>query len=142
MLPSQLGNNPPGFENVWSNPEVDPALKPPKPNSLAEVPFNRLIHHIDYLEKLDECVVVDRGVIKLIHNKMASVDSTDRSRQLVTIYLLDDLGDVIAVKIWIIPIFSNGVLVYLLFAADDENLEYLNRIRNPAKPGTYDITSF
>lgn len=145
MLPSRLGHktiNPLDFDAVWANPEVDTTLKPPRPNSLAEVPYNRLVHHIDYLEKLDECVAVDRGLIQLIHRKMAAVDSTDRSRQLVTINLLDEHGDVVAVKIWIIPVYSQGVLVYLLFAADDVNLKHLSRIRNPAKPGTYDITSF
>lgn len=125
---------------IFQNPDEDATLTPPKPNNMAEVPYNRLIQHVDYLEKLNECVAVDRGVVELIQRKLVPFVENNLTRQQVTLNLMDG-GDVISVKIWIIPVFSDGVMVYLIFAADDENLEHLRRLRNPAKPGSYDITS-
>ncbi len=125
---------------VWKNPDEDATLTPPKPNNMAEVPYNRLVHHVDYLERLNECVAVDRGVVELIHRKMTPFNENNLTRQLVQLNLMEG-SEVVPVNIWIIPVFSDGVMVYLIFAADDENLEHLRRLRNPAKPGSYDITS-
>lgn len=125
---------------IFNNPDTDPTLTPPKPNSMAEVPYNRLVHHIDYLEKLNECVAVDRGVVDLIHRRLSPFTETNNARQMVTLNLMEG-AEVVPVKIWVIPVFSEGVMVYHLFASDDENLEHLRRLRNPAKPGSYDITS-
>ncbi len=125
---------------VWKNPDEDATLTPPKPNNMAEVPYNRLVHHVDYLERLNECVAVDRGVVELIHRKMTPFTENKLTRQQVRLNLMEG-SEVVPVNIWVIPVFSDGIMVYLIFAADDENLEHLRRLRNPAKPGSYDITS-
>jgi hypothetical protein len=115
-------------------------MTPPKPNNLAEVPYNRLIHHLDYLEQLTDCIAVDRGIVDLIHRRMTPIDEKNMGRQEVSLNLMEG-PEIIQVKIWIIPVFSEGVMVYLLFAADHDNLELLRRLRNPSKPGSYDILS-
>lgn len=116
-------------------------LAPLRPNNVGEVPYNRLIHHIDYVEKLSECIAVDRGLVELIQRKLEPFEHNHITRQEVILHLID-AGDIISVKIWVIPIFLEGVMVYHLYATDDENLNHLRRLRNPAKPGTYEITSF
>jgi len=128
------------IKNIWENPVNDPMMTPPKPNNLAEVPYNRLIHHLDYLEQLTDCIAVDRGIVDLIHRRMTPIDEKNMGRQEVSLNLMEG-PEIIQVKIWIIPVFSEGVMVYLLFAADHDNLELLRRLRNPSKPGSYDITS-
>lgn len=127
--------------NIFKHSNMDLTLTPPKPNTITEVPFNRLIHHVDYMNNLTECIAVDRGVVELIQRKLQPFVDNNLSRQQVTLNLVD-AGDTISVKIWVIPFFLEGVMVYHLFASDDENLNHLRRLRNPAKPGSYDITSF
>lgn len=119
---------------------LDPTLAPLKPNTINEVPFNRLIHNIDCISDLTECVVVDRGVVEIVQRKLLPFTDDNLKRQQVTLHLLD-AEKIISVKIWVIPFFSEGVMVYHLLASDDKNLDHLRRLRNPAKPGTYDITS-
>lgn len=129
------------IHNICKHSNIDRTLTPPKPNTITEVPFNRLIHHVDYINDLTECIVVDRGVVELIQRKLQPFVDNNLSRQQVTLNFVD-AGDTVSVKIWVIPFFLEGVMVYHLFASDDENLNHLRRLRNPAKPGNYDITSF
>lgn len=146
MPPSRRGPDPfqpsgsLNIQSIWNNPDSDATLSPPKPNTIAEVPYNRLIHDVDHLDQLTDCVAVDRGVVELIHRRMDPFSDESVTRQLVTLNLMEG-SEVVPVKIWVIPVFSDGIMVYLLYAADHENLELLRRLRNPAKPGSYDITS-
>lgn len=119
---------------------LDQTLTPLKPNTINEVPFNRLIHNVNCVDDLTKCVVVDRGVVELIQRKLLPFTDDNLKRQQVTLHLID-AEKIISVKIWVIPYFSEGVMVYHLFASDDKNLNHLRRLRNPAKPGNYDITS-
>jgi hypothetical protein len=126
---------------IYNQNSIGYKLTPLRPNDIGEVPYNRLIHHIDYLDKLSECIAVDRAVVDLIRIKQHPFGHDTLVRQEVTLLLMDGGGNSISVKIWVIPIFFEGVMVYHLYAADDENLDHLRRLRNPAKPGNYDITS-
>ena len=129
------------IEQAFSNAEHDRGLSPPKPNSWAEIPYNRLIHHLDYLDKLNECIVVDRGVIELIQRKTPVIHEGNITRQSVTLALINREGNATQITVWVIPVFLDGVMVYFQYAADQKNLTVLQELRNPAKPEEYDIKS-
>jgi hypothetical protein len=119
----------------------DVTLKPPKPNVAAEVPYTRLVHHIDDLDNLSLSVPIDRQTVEVIQRKTASFVATSTTRQQVEFALTAHDGDIFEVQIWIVPIFSDGILVHHVFAADDVNQELLRKHRNPVQPSEYDITS-
>lgn len=133
--------NPLNMDKVWKTATADDAeLKPPKPNSLGEVPYNLMIHDLDNLYDVSSAIVVDRGVGNMLIKKLKPL-SEIKTRQEIQLLIATSSSDVIAIHVWAIPIFVEGVMVYLLYAADYENRQLLKMHRNPAKPAQYDITS-
>lgn len=134
--------NPLNMEEIWKTAIADDAeLKAPRPNSLEEVPYNLMIHDLDNLYDLSSAIVVDRGVGNMLIKKLKPL-SEIKTRQEIQLLISTTSSDVIAIHIWAIPIFVEGVMVYLLYAADHANRQLLRAHRNPAKPAHYDITSF
>ena len=129
------------IEQAFSNTEHDRGLSPPKLNSWAEIPYNRLIHNLDYPDKLNECIVVDREIVELIQRKTSPFLKGKITRQSITLALINPESDIVQITVWVIPVFLDGVMVYFQYAADQENLTALQELRNPAKPEEYDIKS-
>jgi hypothetical protein len=135
-------SSPMNIDEIWKAGQSDDGtLKPPKPNLAGEVPYTRLVHHIDDLDNLSLTIPIDRGTVELIQRKTAPFVSNHSTRQQVELKLMTHDGEVFSVQIWIIPIYSDGILVHHVFAADDTNQELLRQHRNPVKPSEYDITS-
>jgi hypothetical protein len=125
---------------VLSGDYPDHTLKPPIPNSLAEVPYTRLVHSLDDLNDLSRCAIIDSGTVTLVQRGLLPLE-LNATRQEVTLNLLGRDGELFKVTIWAIPIYDSGVMAHLLYAADHENLMLLRERRNPVKPLEYDITS-
>lgn len=143
------GRRPDPFESsglnmneVWKNALADDIhQRQPKPNSLEEVPYNLLIHSLDNLYDVRDAVVVDRNFGDLIIKKLNPLHQ-NMTRQKIQLDITGSDGTLVVIYIWAIPIFSEGVMVYLLYAADYENRQLLRTHRNPSRPEHYDITSF
>lgn len=127
--------------NIKSFDENDGRATPPKQNNSALIPTTRLVHNLNNARDLGDCVVIDMNVVKLIHQKLPSNIGQISKRFSMDLDLLG-YNSQFKVTIWLIPIFSDGVLVHLLFAADELNQLLLQKHRNPVKPSDdYDILS-
>jgi hypothetical protein len=130
------------INSVWASGHADDhTLKPPKANDPAQVPFTRLLHHLDYLDNLREAMPIDSGLVELIQRKMTALNGT-LTRKCITLNLVKSDADVFTVELWIIPVYLDGVLIHYLFAADDQNIALIRENRNPIRPETYEFSSF
>lgn len=127
------------ISNIWeSGHDNDPKLTPPDQNSSALVPYSRLVHNLNNLESIWECIPIDLGTVELIQKKTGVFPDDNLTRKCITLHLIGR-DTTFSVDIWIIPIFLDGVLIHHLYAADAENQQLLLKHRNPVKSSTYDI---
>lgn len=129
-----------GVDDVF-NRQFDAPTAAPEPNKLTEAPFNRLVFHLDRLNDLNSAIPVDRVLFELLQRKTPPFSDEKVTRQPVSLELMGDFGALVTINLWAIPIFFDGVMAYILYAADEENLESLQLHRNPTRPSEYDITS-
>lgn len=115
-------------------------FKPPLPNLFSEVPYTRMVHPLEDITKLNESVFIDSGVDKLIFRGMKPLNNSP-VRQEIILKLIKRNGDLFNVSIWVVPIYSDGVMVHLIYAADFDNRMLLEKHRNPVRPSEYDISS-
>lgn len=126
--------------DIWASGQTpDHTGKPPQPNLLSLVPHTRLVHDLDDLSNIFNAVVIDNGIVELIQKKTPVFNEKQVTRQQVTLHLVGYKDVLFDLTIWIVPVFSEGVMAHLLYAADFENLELLRTHRNFVKPKSYDI---
>jgi hypothetical protein len=125
--------------NIWNSQTNDATMKPPRPNKLSEVPFNRLVYNLDYLGNLYNAVPIDRGLAELIDKKTTPFQEGMLREQRIELILLGH-KDQFKIVIWIIPIFYDGILVSSIFAANDVNQQLILEHRSVTKTGKYGIT--
>lgn len=128
------------IDEIWASGQVnDHTFKPPQPNLLSLVPHTRLVHDLNDLSNIFNAVVIDNGVVELIQKKTPVFDEKQLTRQLVTLHLVGYESVLFDLSIWVVPVYSDGVMAHLIYAADFENLELLRTHRNFVKPKSYNI---
>jgi len=133
---------PMNIEDVWAAAGTDDGtVQPPKQNLTSLVPFTRLVHNLNNLMDLSDTVAIDQGTVSLIQRKTPLFKDNNIVRKRIELNLMG-YHTQFKVILWIIPIFSDGIMVHHLFAADEENQELLRQHRNPVKSSTYDISQF
>ena len=120
------------IKSIWENQGNDTTLTPPPQNSYAEAAYNGMIYNIDFLGNLTYAIPIDRGIVELLQRKTLPFTEDNKTRQLAELTLLGR-SESFKVKVWIIPLFLNGVLCNHLYAADDENQAIMLEHRNPTK---------
>ena len=124
--------------SVWNAQTNDATIKPPRPNKLSEVPFNRLVYNLDYPRDLYNVVPIDRGLVELIDKKTTPFQEGMLREQRIELILFGH-KEQFKIVIWIIPIFYDGVLVSSILAADTVNQQLILQHRSVTKTGNYDI---
>jgi hypothetical protein len=127
------------IDQIWRTGSNSDGTIPPKPNKTGEIPFNRLVHNLDRLDDIFYSIPIDSGVVEALKKITPPFNERSTSRKDVKLRLLDHTGSVFEVIIWVIPMFYNGVLTSLVYAADDENQALLDSHRSPVKNTPYDI---
>jgi hypothetical protein len=128
------------IDDVWkSGSENVNKVEPPKPNQYGTVPFSRLVYHLDNLNDLYRAIVVDQDVAGYIQKKSPILSERNCRRELIELTLMG-FKDVFRFRLWIIPLFQDGVLCSQLYATDDENQQLMLTHRNPTITGHNEYT--
>lgn len=104
----------------------------PEKDKADQIPATVMIHALENPVDLREAIIADAGVSIVLGRKIDLWKDDYSKRTKLTLSLSTETGQM-TVEIWVIPLFMNGSVVHLLYAADRHNRSLLLEHRSPTK---------
>lgn len=124
------------FGNInWESPYNTPQEyqdKVPEKDRADQIPATVMIHALENPVDLREAIIADAGVSVVLGRKIDLSKDDYSKRTKLTLNLSTETGQIV-VEIWVVPLFMNGSVVHLLYAADRHNRSLLLEHRSPTK---------